>query len=360
MKLCKLLTIILLLNTLMGCKNEVEYDLPCEESTLRLCISNLHSNRTKTLYSSPDEFPTESNDQNINTLEVFVFHNTGTASNNGKLDVYKKFSAEELSTLSDLIVKTSTGKKEIYVIANSHITDWGGVTTLLLFQSKVAQAVKENFADFTMTGSITENLTITSTVTIPLSKLVARIEVRSIKTSFEGTPYLGKTLSEARLYLTNVIGEKLLFNGGTPADPKVLNQKGLKAADIAACSIPGMLADVITSEIGEGEGAYSKSHLFHCYENIIATESAENGFTKLVLEAKLDGTLYYYPIVINREGFGYISGVKGVQRNHWYLIDITILRPGSTDPDKVLEKGSVTITITPANWDKIDSGNQLL
>ncbi len=349
----------LLLVTLFACNKEEGKENKSGESTLHLCISNLEDYLTRTSYQTPSELPTETNDKKINTLEVFIFHNTGGASNNGKLDVYKKFSEEEVQTLSDLSVKTTTGNKYIYIIANSHITDWRGITTHTLFQSQISQAIKENFKDFTMVGSATQNLTVSSTVTISLSKIVSRIEVRGIKTSFSGTPYEGKTLSEAKLYLINASGEKRIYNGSDPSTIKVLNSKHLLMADVSSCQMTGMLFDSISGDIGEGADAYSKRHLFHCYENTIPVETQENRFTKVVLEAKLDGTLYYYPIAINREGFGYVAGIKGVQRNYWYLLDITILRPGSLDPDTILEKGSANITITVLNWDKVDSGDQI-
>ena len=76
------------------------------------------------------------------------------------------------------------------------------------------------------------------------------------------------------------------------------------------------------------------------------------GYTRLVIQGDLNGNTYYYPISINREGFGYssVNGHCGVKRNTSYKLDVTICRPGSTDPDEILEYGTLSTNLNVLDW----------
>ena len=67
----------------------------------------------------------QSDDNLVKTLEIFIFRAEGNDA--GALDTYKKFAEEDLTSLSDLPVNTTTGLKHIYAVANSHRENWNGV-----------------------------------------------------------------------------------------------------------------------------------------------------------------------------------------------------------------------------------------
>ena len=58
-----------------------------------------------------------------------------------------------------------------------------------------------------------------------------------------------------------------------------------------------------------------------------------------MIEGKLNGITYYYPIVLEE-----------LERNCCYSLDVTIKRPGSTDPDSEVEKGTILATLTVQDW----------
>lgn len=291
----------------------------------------------------------QAEDNTVQLLELFVFRAEGADA--GMLDAYKAYSGNELSSLSNLEIKTTTGKKHIYAVANSHKDDnWKGVKTLADFKAQIASLQLEQAKNFTMVGNVDAQLQVTSSVTFSISRLVSRIQLASVKTDFAGTPWEGSSLQNVKVYIINAAGDKLYHNGADQPSPTILNAKKLVDADVNASTMTGMLKDDIQPNISDA--GYNTLHSFYCYENMIDAETDTKKFTRMIIQADLNGTTYYYPISINREGFGYDSSVghMGVKRNTSYAINVTILRPGSLDPDKPVEHSTLKTTLNVVNW----------
>lgn len=293
----------------------------------------------------------QSDDNTINTLEVFIFKNEGADA--GALDSYKKFNSNELSSLSGIKLQCVAGSKQIWVIANSHKDDWSGISTLEQFKGVMASLVKEDLKSFSMSGSAVAQVKGETDVDVEISRCVARVHLSGIRTDFAGTPYEGQRLENVKAYLINAVGEVAFSTGAGVVQGAVLNYRMLVQKDVESCALEGMLHDNIAQEIGD-EG-YSTSHYFYCYENMLEAEDARNRFTKLVVQADLNGTTYYYPVSINREGFGYDSanGHAGVRRNTSYSVELVIRRPGTSDPDSLLEFGAVSANVSIMDWNTV-------
>ena len=309
--------------------------------------SNYNSTR-----ASGDAQGNQTSDNNISTLEFFIFNADGVSK--GVLDAYHKFTTED--GISKLEVKATTGAKNIYVVANSHREDWKGVVTLDEFKRQVSSLKNENNKNFVMVGSTDATLQATTSITLEISRLVARVELVSLKTTFTGTPYEGMSLSNVKLYLTNVHSSKCFFNGEI-STPVILNSKALNEENVNSCAMPGALYDAISKAIGNE--VYNTPHYFYTYENLMDTESVSNRFTRLVIQADLDGHTYYYPVNINQEGYGYVAsnGHKGIKRNTSYKINVNILRPGSTNPDEPLQHGALSCSVNVVNWESVETAN---
>ena len=281
----------------------------------------------------------QADDNNIKTLEIFIFRVNEGGDDNGMLDGYRKFTGNELASLSNLEVKTTTGRKMIYAVANSHKENWAGLMTRTLFEQQVADLFNDDVKDFVMVGSKEETLQLASSVSFTIRRMVARVQVNSVVTAFEGTPYQGSTLKDVKAYLTNVQGAKYLFDG-SGKDLKVLNYKKYVAGDMQGCTMPGMLYDELAASIDDT--GHRDAHYFYCYSNGILEETDTDRFTRLVIEGELNGTTYYYPIAI-----------KGLERNCCYSIDVKIQRPGSLDPDKDVEIGAMDLTLEVLGWNTL-------
>ncbi|MEG1290525.1 MAG: fimbrial protein [Anaerovoracaceae bacterium] len=288
----------------------------------------------------------QADDNYINTLEFFFFNADGPTA--GTLDAYKKFTTAD--GITNLQIKATTGKKTIYVIANSHRSDnFAGVITLSEFQKLQASLTDDNTKNFIMTGSVEATLQVTTSITLAISRLAAKIELQSIKTAFAGTPYQGMSLSNVKFFLINAHGSKRLHDG-LAATATILNPKALIATDVNACKMPEMLHGALAAPIGDA--GYTTPHYFYAYENTLDTETADERYTRLVIQATLNGHTYYYPVNVNQVNYGYdpVNNHKGIKRNTEYKINVTIMRPGSTDPDKPVEHGVMTVTLNILNW----------
>ena len=281
----------------------------------------------------------QADDNNINTLEIFIFRVNDGQADDGMLDGYRKFTGSELTSLDDLEVKTTTGKKMIYAVANSHKESWAGIVTRSAFEAETARLSNDDLKNFIMVGSAEEVLQLASRISVSIKRLVARVQVNSVTAAFDGTPYAGCSLQNVKGYLINVQGMKYISNGSGD-NLKVLNSKKYVEADVSACTMQGMLYEDIATSIGAS--VYNTPHYFYCYENNRTEETETDRFTRLVIEAQLNGTTYYYPIAI-----------KELQGNCCYSIDVKIQRPGSLDPDKDLESGIMELEIEVLGWNSL-------
>ena len=289
--------------------------------------------------------PAPAEDNAVNTIDVFIF-NGGTSSNYGQLDAYKRF--EEGMELME--IRTTTGAKKICVVVNTKDADMSSITNIDQLQALVANLQEEIPGNFTMYGEKDVTMKAVTTETITVSRFISRIAVTSISTDFKGTPYEGHSLTNCLLYLTNVHADKLLYNGEDLNTPLILNETRLNEEDVESTAQPGMLMDRINDAINDA--GYTVSHYLHCYSNETSDISSS---TKLILQADLNGTTYYYPIPVNQDEYGLPeeNGHYGIRRNTVYTYSITVTRPGSLEPDIPLEPGVLNLNIAVKEWDLI-------
>lgn len=316
-----------------------------EAATLTVNIVSDNPNSTK---SQGSLHSNQADDNIVNLLELFVFRTDGDDA--GMLDAYLRLAGEQLTSLSNINIQTTTGNKIIYAIANSHRDNWTGINTLSLFQEQLSDLKKENIRDFVMTGSVEAMVQATTSVTFSISRLVARVQVASIRTDFAGGPYEGSTLNNVRMYLINVSGDKLYASGENGSAPVILNKNTLVAEDVNTIAMTDMLYDQLMGNITDA--GYMNSHYYYTYENMPETETETDKYTRLVIQADLNGHTYYYPVNINQEGFGHVAsnGHKGVRRNTAYTLNVVIRRPGSLDPDTPVEHGAVDVSLNVLDW----------
>ncbi len=331
---------------LSSCDPECDFSKELAEgqpATLTLSISS-GSTATKTT-----DGQTQTQDNTVNTIDVFVFRNGGTSSSdNNKLDSYSRFTGGQLSNLQ---VKTTTGPKTVCVIINSNISSYVGVNDLATFNTLVTSLQKETLGDWVMFGKGTCTMDVSTSLSISVARLISKVSINSIKTNFAGTSYQGKSLTDCKLYLINVHGDKIISSGEATTSPLILNNTKLVAADVNSTDQEGLIADDITGSIGDA--GYSEAHTFYCYSNL-TTDTYSS--TKLVLQAKLDGVTYYYPLPINQDGYGYVSdnGHHGVKNNTAYSYKMIINRPGSLTPNDPISPGTLSLTLSIENWDDVD------
>ena len=166
---------------------------------------------------------------------------------------------------------------------------------------------------------------------IVLEPLMSMVEVLGLSVKLKGE-YAGKSLDNVQAYLTNVNGscQPLRRDGFRPTE--IINNGRLRDSDLERMSSPQLvrLGPKVSRQMG-GETTYETFNLY-CYPNDVVEESSGSPFTRLVIQGDIDGQTYYYPVPVNRPGFGYSSGKAGICRNVKYVMNIHITGPGSASP----------------------------
>ena len=346
-----------MLVTAVSCqKEQIENKTPVEEKAKESALLSINI-CTPVTKASGSEHGNSANDANINTLEILIFNNEQGAEN-GLLEVYKNLSGSQLADLSNIEITATTGAKKIFIIGNSHIESrLKSIAKFSDFEAIESSLLNEDTKDFCMTYNSETTLSPVTEITAELTRLVARVKLGSLKTNFAETSFEGMSLEDVKIYLLNAHSNKLLYNGEAAGSTTIFNYKRAATSDYESAKMEGILYESINTPLAPGGDI--TSHFFYCYENLLASETDTDRFTRLVIEGKLNGTTYYYPININREGFGYVptTSHKGVKRNASYSINCVISGIGSNDPDVIIESSAISVDITVTDWEDVDTAD---
>ena len=175
--------------------------------------------------------------------------------------------------------------------------------------------------------------------TVILRPMLAKITLRSIACDFSGRSYAGERLQDVRAYLTNVRQECRPF---APEDTPAawLNAGRLNEAETAALSHPETVFRDLTPSLG---GRIRPEAHFYGYPNPSDGTQFGSPVTRLVIEGKLRGVTYYYPI-----------DLPGLEADVQYRLDVTLTRAGTTDPDTPAVAGSIRLESQVLDWDGRD------
>ena len=346
---------VALLASVASCqKEQIENNTPSEEQAKESALLSINI-CTPATKASGSEHGNSANDANINTIDILIFNN-GAGAENGLLEVYKNLSGSQLTDLSNIEITATTGAKKLFIIGNSHIgSRLKSITKLSDFEAIESSLLNENVKDFCMTYSSETTLAPVTEITAELTRLVARVKLGSLKTNFAETSFEGMPLEDVKIYLLNAHSNKLLYNGEAAGNSTIFNYKRAATSEYESAKMDGILYEEMNSPLTPSSEITSR--FFYCYENLLVSETVSDRFTRLVIEGKLNGTTYYYPININREGFGYVSTTshKGVKRNASYSINCVISGIGSNDPDEIIENSAISVDITVTDWEDVDT-----
>ncbi len=248
----------------------------------------------------------------------------------GILDSYQRFdgaipdSVEAVSGSSAVTAVAVSGfAKDVY--------EWSDIRSISSLESKTFPLSGDNPSAPLLSGTAGVR-----DGSITLRPSLVRIRLNSISCDFSGTPYAGETLKEVRAYLTGVSSLCRPLLPDAPPD-EWMNLDGLDSAATASLPCPEMLLAHISDEVGRTRIRPVKD--FFCYGNPVEEDSFGRPVTKLVIEGKIGGITYYYPIPI--------PGIKGGDAVE---ADITITRRGSTDPSTPAQNASLEVTLSTADW----------
>ncbi len=281
----------------------------------------------------------------ICNLDLFVFRDD----NLQKLDCYQRI--EDIEDW-DGTVTSGSGGRIITAVANSLMTreDWFMMNSRSYLKN-VALNLEEERREFPfMSGEapVPAGSGASFLKRLALRPYACEIVLRSISCDFSGRIYEGEKLKDVKVYLTNVNAETRVTEEEGSLPIRIINAGGPDEDDIEAFCEPDLIMQEIREEVGTGT-LYPDIRLW-CYQSSHPDETPGTPYTRLVIEGKLDGHTYYWPIEINRE----TEDDAGVRRNCRYTFDIKITRKGSLDPDTPVKAGEITINHEVAEWKEKD------
>lgn len=313
--------------SLAACNKEQGLEFPAQPSTSErtpLTVS-ISSPMTKATGVSADD------EAKVNTLQVLVF-------NGDALDAYGKASGTSQITLS-----CTAGERAVYAVVNAE-EDFDGISSKAAFLAKGSKLAGNSLSGFVMAGSTTANLPSTAAVNIDVNRIAARMMVKKITSAFEGAQ-AGVDFTVDAIYATNVAGEQAkLFeaNAALAADATWFNKMKWETSAADA-----LVKDALTGVNLKGAKSHDTAHSFYVYPN--PSEDDENAgawsprHTRLVIEATIAGTKYYYPLTMPK-----------LQSNKSYEINEVIIKHlGSSDPDTPVSASDVAFQVTVKDWTQV-------
>ena len=264
-----------------------------------------------------------SSSDNIGYAHTLTFN----ADSLGWLECYQYI--EEIENCSINITSTE-GKKHSYIYANVNLSkdDIAAVKTAedLEKLSCHLEDVQRGMPPMTGFASIDSGCGACA----EMRNLLSEIELKSICCDFSGTSYEGESITDARIYLTDVNAEVSL-SGKSKHVRRVINAGRLCPDDLDRFADPEMIARDLGQDIGKNR--IIAGITLYCFHNDSSEDGPGSPFTRMILEGRIQGTTYYWPITINRD-----NGGNGISRNCRYVYDLTIRRKGCLDPEGEIDE----------------------
>lgn len=281
----------------------------------------------------------------IRRIDVFIYD----ADMQGSLDSWHSFDVASAGTVS---MTSRTGRKRVVVLANMNpdrLTKRSTASYDAICGLK--SLLTDDHPDYpVMSGETVFEACEGKVVEVVLTPLMSRILLSSVSADFGGTQYSGQLLRNASAYLINVNSSCEVLRSEEFAPEVLLNSGGLVDSDVASLKNESMLYRKL-GDIGRSRTYFMND--FVCYPNDIAEESLGRPFTRFVLQGDIAGKTWYYPVNLNQKGFGYSLGSHGIGRNIYHVLDLTVTRTGSTDPDIVIGGEDVETK----GWIELHPGN---
>ncbi len=262
-----------------------------------------------------------------NSMDIFAYEDDSA----GNLDSY-----QHLDSAGERIeIVSRSGRKRFVVVANAKVSQfaYNEIINYEGLESVYSRLSDESPESPVMSGE-TRGIAGRNEADMTLRPLMAQVRVNRFSVDFIGKPYSNLEFEHPKAYLVNVNGMCPVLGGA--ANPiEVLNHGRLDDSSVSGMSRPDMLVcDDVTG------------HQLYCYPCDGSEESLGSCTTRLVIEGEIGGVTYYYPINIG-------NGI--VERGRSYVYDITVTRPGMTDPDTPIDITMATVEMHIENWEEYEN-----
>lgn len=337
MKLNKIIFALLTLTVLAACSNDSDEPKRVSGPKAMLSVAVKALDPTTKAVDDPNALPGE---MNINHLTALVFDETGTQRIGYKSEAIT--TTDGTGTLEE--IETIQVKAQIVVIANAPADAFEQVETLEECRSVLADLQSQRRTNLTMSTSVIaseeplaaegnyigfEDKTNINNLDKPvlLTRIAARIDVKSIGVSFTEDRLKGRTVRIDGLYIANAKTASNFFSleewGGVEAEGHLAYGPGAEAAE-GVIAEGAAAADYLTASPAEAiKDGTSVSNVisWYTFENLSGTAP-----TQIVIKATLlaegnapEETAYFHT-VINPNGKNLRYDHDYIKRNYIYRL----------------------------------------
>lgn len=258
------------------------------------------------------------------------------------LDTYQAIPQSGCSTIK---ASSTSGEKIFTVLINSRKDReyWMKINSREALMDECAHLEDERRDCLTMSGELHSRAGMNSNLYI--QRLCSEVVLRSLRFNLRNDSQKTIRLTDVKVYLTNVNAEAPMVSDGPYIPRRLLNAGRLREEDMAILSDKELLYKEIDSDIGDRR-IYPDIR-FLCYPNEAEEEGLGTPFTRIVIEGRINGVTYWWPLNINRD-----NGGTGIGRNTQYIFDIDIRSLGHDDPDIPVEISESEIIMEVKAWEE--------
>jgi hypothetical protein len=299
-------------------------------------------------------------DANDNLITLKDFDYTGSAQTMTTSTSAKSIVAA-VNIPAEKFSKTTKKSKFYAITQNLDYTSYDGTSTKASTLNSQQQTMLPMIGEYTVTNALTT--TGTTTIPIDLTRLVSRVMLTSITTSFI-SPLAGATFVPKEIFMYNV-ADVTDFTGKVTEN----NRSGESTAATVAGD-PSTLANVHTL----GNYAYlsgglistaSYPYYFYVYPH------SDTDPTKLVVKgvfypkggSEATGEVMYYPITVNHYQTGVTMTINNssavptndskITANTIYSLTLTIKGRGTSSPNEDISPAAASVNVSVAPWDAL-------
>ena len=309
---------------------------PSEQAAQKTQMATLEVNVTEGITTRA----TSVNDANIGSaagdIQVLVFNNEGDLLAYG-------VNAASSSTIS---ISIPTGTVECHAVVNSS-DDLSNISTKTNFLKRLSHLKNNTTSRMEMLGSVSKTVAAgANSVSIAVKRFASKVQIDKITPTFAAPAHRAMEFKLTGIYLINVNGTCPYTMVPTAASESTswYNKRKYVSGD---CN--HLITDKFSTPVAMQTSAgvvtpYSTPHYLYCYPNPITTDVSTTTWServsRLVVETTLGGTTYYYSV-----------NIPTPQCNTVYQItNMKITGLGTDTPDAVVQKGSLSVSLTVTDW----------
>ena len=294
-------------------------DHPTKQERCSVTVNVTTGQQTKVAYQTGSP---SSVDNTIANFQVLVF-------DNGVIDSYGYKNGSDTLNIS-----CTSGEKTIYVVTNCG-ESLKNIKTLSELESTGIDIADTRSNALPMVQKRTVSLPSEEPVTFTVKRLQSRVILECITFDFLTQALKSADITLVKVFLNHVPKKNTLKNDDSYTPDAWYNNDGYMESGLSE-DLSKMFRDNVDSKAENGV-SYTSIHAFYPMPTIKSTKTMH-----LVIECKIDGTVYYYPIE-----------VPGLKANESCTVtNLKIKRRGSDDPDEPVSFEDIEYEVVKvADWD---------